>query len=390
MTVSKTVNITPLMARIMDALYKNRELMQLGDLAIDITDARGGLPVNTAQLGSPLIQLRKLKWVRREKRQIGTKRVGHAVYPEILRLYLITPLGVEAWAAIGSSVDPVKGRHIDVNELTNKPTGLFFTLDSESLDEYRDADKNVGKGLPESILKTPMPTVAPPEGDTFDDPEIAAQDARLMTAIVNAAFAASIEPPPPEIKLDERSFKPSKDKLFGKHTIFTDDSPYMTRIWLGRLRLHIFHRGDPDDPHDHPWDFRTFPFTSYVEEVFYEIGTNDGFAPILRSKKRVVTAWRWHYRKAEMRHRVVGRYAGSVEKKDRYGQTLDLPTAFDDQANTLALTGFEPVVRHGKVVTLVWRGRERRDWGFWLKRAGKYCFQAWKDVKERGFKPHCD
>ena len=47
------------------------------------------------------------------------------------------------------------------------------------------------------------------------------------------------------------------DSFFGRHTIYDDagGTPYMTRYWIGRLRLHIFYRGDADpDCHDHPWD----------------------------------------------------------------------------------------------------------------------------------------
>lgn len=45
----------------------------------------------------------------------------------------------------------------------------------------------------------------------------------------------------------------------------------MTRAWFGRLRFHVFFRGDQDpDCHDHPWGFWTFPLRSYVEEVLEE------------------------------------------------------------------------------------------------------------------------
>jgi hypothetical protein len=48
----------------------------------------------------------------------------------------------------------------------------------------------------------------------------------------------------------------SAGKPSGWHTIQHNGSPYMTRIWIGRLRLHIFYRGDTEpDAHDHPWEF---------------------------------------------------------------------------------------------------------------------------------------
>ncbi len=38
------------------------------------------------------------------------------------------------------------------------------------------------------------------------------------------------------------------DRFFGWHTIHGVDGehsePYMTRVWIGRLRLHVFYRGD--------------------------------------------------------------------------------------------------------------------------------------------------
>jgi hypothetical protein len=98
--------------------------------------------------------------------------------------------------------------------------------------------------------------------------------------------------------------------------------PYLTRVLLGPLRLHIFHRGDLDpDPHDHPADFWTFPLVSYVEEF----RTADGF-----TETRVVRAFRLHHRTAEFAHRVIG-----------------------------------PACDRGEqVATLVLWGRRRRDWGF--------------------------
>ena len=69
--------------------------------------------------------------------------------------------------------------------------------------------------------------------------------------------------------------KTSAGKLFGMSRIYgangDHETVYMTRFWFGRLRFHIFHRGDADpDCHDHPWGFWTFPLRSYVEEVLEE------------------------------------------------------------------------------------------------------------------------
>ena len=129
------------------------------------------------------------------------------------------------------------------------------------------------------------------------------------------------------------------EPLLSFHTI-GEGSPYMTRLLIGRLRLHIFHRGDGDpDPHDHPWAFWTLPITPYVEEVTartldewprdgdrWRVERWDAGDELVF--QRVVPAWRLHFRRAEHMHRVLGRWSG----KD-WG------------------------VESGKIVTLVWRGR---------------------------------
>lgn len=106
------------------------------------------------------------------------------------------------------------------------------------------------------------------------------------------------------------------------YTIYgADGSPYLSRVIWGRLRLHVFHRGDRDpDCHDHPADFWTFPLISYLEEFI----DNDGL-----TKRRVVKAFRLHRRKAELAHRIIC-----------------------------------PAFHEGQIATIVWWGRRRRDWGF--------------------------
>lgn len=160
----------------------------------------------------------------------------------------------------------------------------------------------------------------------------------------------------------------SQGKLFGRSTIFGRDgehkTPYMTRFWIGRLRLHIFHRGDQDkDCHDHPWDFWTFPLTSYVEEVVdpdvarcvqnseLSIGAR---RRVPEKHLQVVPAFRLSYRPATHCHRVLGRYNGTR-------------------------VGGQPVVDGRRVVTLVWRGGTGRKWGFLKNRDGRWCWTPWKD-----------
>ncbi len=144
-------------------------------------------------------------------------------------------------------------------------------------------------------------------------------------------------------------------------TVYGKDGEYLTayqtRIKLmprtpwGYLRLHIFWRGDADpDPHDHPCDFWTFPFRTYVEMV-------------LRDGKLVpnfVQAWRIHKRPAEYTHLVVG-----------------------------------PVYKHPyrakqsrTVVTLCWFGPKKRPWGFWVRALNRgeteWTFSPWREYIFKG------
>lgn len=145
------------------------------------------------------------------------------------------------------------------------------------------------------------------------------------------------------------------ERFLGWHCIEDHDgSPYMLRAWIGRLRLHVFYRGDHDpDPHDHPWGFWTFPLTSYIEEVTLVDHPTDLYPTELVT----VAAWRLHYRPATYTHRVICRVPRTV-----YG-----PGPFS--------TG----VDRRKIVTLVWREKTSRKWGFLKHRDGSWCWVYWKD-----------
>jgi hypothetical protein len=156
------------------------------------------------------------------------------------------------------------------------------------------------------------------------------------------------------------------EPFFGWHTIYGVDgehaAPYMTRIWAGRLRLHIFYRGDNDpDPHDHPWDFWTFPLTSYVEEV-----TTRGWVDVgvigYQSHLKVVRAFRLHHRPATYCHRVLGRALIAV-----YGS---------QDGNIFEVL---PAAVPGRIITVVWRGKGERKWGFLRNRDGKWCWTPWRE-----------
>lgn len=116
-------------------------------------------------------------------------------------------------------------------------------------------------------------------------------------------------------------------------------SLYLFRVFLtpttrwGRAHLHVFFRGDDDDhPHDHPWDFWTFPLTPYAELVL-----EDGV-----ERENVVEAWRAHRRPAEYAHRVVDRLLPDGVGGYRFPERL----------------------WSRRIVTLVWVCPKRRDWGF--------------------------
>lgn len=163
---------------------------------------------------------------------------------------------------------------------------------------------------------------------------------------------------------------------------------YMSRSWIGRLRLHIFYKGDDDrDPHDHPWSFWTFPFTDYVEEV--TLRSHDGFDPIYVTRMQIVRAWRWNYRPAEHCHRVIGPWKGRVRIiehptfemiRPRHDWLVDHPQ-------------YEPVAEPfngGKLITLVWRTDFTRMWGFLKTRDGKWCWQDFKTyLREGGVNAPC-
>lgn len=172
------------------------------------------------------------------------------------------------------------------------------------------------------------------------------------------------------LEMSKEKQRSTAGKLFGRSVIYGREEyvaqPYAVRYWLGRLRFHIFYRGDADpDCHNHPWDFWTFPFTSYVEEV---IVPDDGpalpdWGPQYQRRLQVVPAWRFSFRPATHTHRVLGKFA-----------------------NDYTLPYGEPIPKEGKIYTLVWRSRDKQPWGFFKNRDGKWCWQDWKSYVHKGGK----
>jgi hypothetical protein len=122
--------------------------------------------------------------------------------------------------------------------------------------------------------------------------------------------------------------------------VWAEGEKYLDRFIVyagGTLRLHKFYRGDDARaPHNHPWWFITFPFTTYTEETYTEDGWFTGV--------RVVRAWRFHFRSAKYCHVVLGR----ADRKDK------------------------------PFYTFVISGRRSNGWGFWPK-AGKFVY--WRNWK---------
>lgn len=156
--------------------------------------------------------------------------------------------------------------------------------------------------------------------------------------------------------------------MLGWHTIYGVEgahrTPYMTRWVLGRLRLHIFWRGDADpDPHDHPWGFWTFPLVTYEEEVTsgpeesMALAEFLGIDPGVFVTRHVLKRFRLHYRPAEHTHRVIGAVRDATGPDDPFIR-------------------WEPT---GKpIITIVWTEKESREWGFLARCEGFFRWVPWR------------
>lgn len=183
----------------------------------------------------------------------------------------------------------------------------------------------------------------------------------------------------------------SAGRFMGFNTIYgrdgDDDGPYMTRIWFWRLRLHIFHRGDLDeDCHDHPFNFWTFPLTSYVEEVALPVRDTAMLGQPVPPERfykiqQIVPAFRWSFRPATHCHRVLGAWDGTM-RNDHTVARVSLKGS-----ERWARSKYWPGVDQGrKIITLVWISKRMRAWGFLKNREGKWCWVAWRDYVFNGGK----
>jgi hypothetical protein len=165
-------------------------------------------------------------------------------------------------------------------------------------------------------------------------------------------------------------------------TIDDRGDPYLTKITIGKQRLHIFHRGDKDpDFHDHPYEFWTFPLVPYVEQVAdYETVIAEGNQSTLQVavKTQVVPAFTWSYRPANYAHRVVGR-ATKHALAWRHYKTGVIAEELCDIPST-------PLTDDGKIFTIVRVGPVFRRWGFLKNRDGRWCWVPSREYRHGGGK----
>lgn len=125
-----------------------------------------------------------------------------------------------------------------------------------------------------------------------------------------------------------------------KHIKGGDRSTYRREFRLmpdtpwGHLRLFVYRRGDSDpDPHDHPWDFWTFPLSTYAELVMGDDGL---------MTQNWVGRFRWHHRSAYYSHILLGKLV----------------------RHWWLGAG---VVGTGPFASLVWVCPNLHKWGFWVR-----------------------
>lgn len=358
----KTYRFTDLMKRVLAVMVEVRGDMTAIEIAAKMNlDLPDDAPmVGSLSLTSPIMNLRRMKLVRRRMIKTGERVFGHNVYPIFTKYYVINE---GKHALVRAILDYLAEDRNDISE--SELNGIKHMV--KQAEEMKQA--RVVELRNEHDQRPPSP--ADPEFKLHDPKrlDLSADNPQLQIYALAMEHSHLGNDPEPYVEHRDPFFKWSK--IWNK----TKDAPYMLRIWIGRLRLHIFYRGDLDpDCHDHPWDFKTFPFTSYVEFVEVDVSPDrqnpHGFY-------NVVPAWRWTRRKAEHRHRVIGPYAGHMELKAfKDPDTVHaIPVSVED-ANRFVRDHprWKPAVREGKIVTLVWRGRYRRMWGFWKSRFGKWCW----------------
>lgn len=161
-----------------------------------------------------------------------------------------------------------------------------------------------------------------------------------------------------------------KKIIYGCETRGDAGSPYLTRFTLIDLfgcaaYLHIFHRSDADEHHDHPWSFASvILWRGYNEET--ACPECQGTGTFIGS----VYPHEFGDQYQEMCGRCFGE--GRFKKRVWPGMILFRPATWRHRVE---------LIDGKKAVTLVIRTRYIRQWGFFTKSG----WQHWKDYfTERG------
>ena len=346
------ISITPLMRVVMEVLLKRiGEPLEAHVIASDIRNNPAYPHIGPANIVTPLLKLRKLRLVKKTRIQEGVKRFGPNEYPIFKKLYTLLPDQAALWTLLVEDVDRNGGN---------------LLLETQ----FRDAKKRL------SALSV-------------------TKQNEVMT---------NMESLPTDPKQPTTKYVPHTEPFFSFSTIRSrdDNSKYMTRLCIGRLRLHIMWRGDDDDCHDHPWDFWTFPLTSYVEEIliptggevhYVEDGTVRTYNPTFKRLQNIVPAGRLTFRPAEHRHRILGRYSGELVLPGHEDDArLDYSSfkASATKAAPMLARGWTAKHEQRPIVTIVWRSPYKRQWGFWKNRAGRWCWMQYRKFIDGGKHAPCE
>jgi len=140
--------------------------------------------------------------------------------------------------------------------------------------------------------------------------------------------------------------------IYGCEALGNAKDKYLTRYLFPRIvgirmMLHVFHRSDVGDMHDHPWPFVTIIlWRGYIEET-----------PIYRTWQREDVGF------------TVARVDGRKRKRVWPGMILHRPA---DWVHRVELVNGNPAV------TLVFTGKRIREWGFWTSK-GFEVFRSYFD-----------
>ena len=153
----------------------------------------------------------------------------------------------------------------------------------------------------------------------------------------------------------------TKKVIYGCESRGDAHSPYLTRYTVlktrwGNLCLHVFHRSDNSERHDHPWTFVSLIlWNGYIEET--------------PSGRRRIWPGMVLRRRALWEHRV----------------ELLRPTCYDCMGTGASHREWGECWKCGgygfnerKAVTLVWMGNKEREWGFFTGNG----WQNWREYFE--------